>query len=129
MSTSYNAVQYTRVYPNDTVAIWGAGPIGLMTAVFALKNGASRVIMIDANWRLEYCKSKLPQIETIDYSVLSRGKTVTQAIHKMVPGGVDASIECAAGEYAKGWAHYFEIVLGLETDTSEILNECITSTR
>jgi threonine dehydrogenase-like Zn-dependent dehydrogenase len=43
--------------------------------------------------------------------------------------GPDVSIECAAGEYAKGWAHYFEMMLGLETDTSEIVNEMIASTR
>ena len=43
--------------------------------------------------------------------------------------GPDVSIECAAGEYAKGWTHYFEMLVGLETDTSEIVNEMITSTR
>ena len=29
----------------------------------------------------------------------------------------------------KGWAHYFEMMLGMETDTSEIVNEMITSVR
>lgn len=129
LSTSYHAVQDTRVYPSDIVGIWGAGPIGLMCAVFALKNGASRVILIDSNWRLTWCKSKLPAIETLDYSALPRGRSVTAEIHERVPGGVDVAIECAAGEYAKGWAHYFEMMLGMETDTSEILNEMITSTR
>jgi len=129
LATSWNAVQDTRVYEGDTVAIWGAGPIGLMCAVFASMNKASRVIMIDANWRLDYCKAKLPHVETIDYSALPRGKSVTAALHELVPGGVDVSLECAAGEYAKGWAHYFEMLLGLETDTSELVNEMITSTR
>ncbi|KAI5799799.1 chaperonin 10-like protein [Geopyxis carbonaria] len=129
LPTSYHAVQDTRVYPSDVVAIWGAGPIGLMCAVFALKNGASRVILIDSNWRLAYAKSKLPAVETLDYSALPRGRSVTAEIHERVPGGVDVAIECVAGEYAKGWAHYFELMLGMETDTSEILNEMITSTR
>jgi len=102
LATSYHAVQDTRVYPRDTVAIWGAGPIGLMVAMFAQKNGASKVILIDNNWRLEYAKKKLPGIDTIDYTALPRGKTVTAVIHEMVPGGVDAAIECVAGEYAKG---------------------------
>jgi threonine dehydrogenase-like Zn-dependent dehydrogenase len=30
---------------------------------------------------------------------------------------------------AEGWAHYFEILLGAETDTSEIINEMITSVK
>jgi threonine dehydrogenase-like Zn-dependent dehydrogenase len=29
----------------------------------------------------------------------------------------------------EGWAHYFEILLGAETDTSEIINEMITSVK
>jgi threonine dehydrogenase-like Zn-dependent dehydrogenase len=102
LATSYHAVQDTRVYSRDTVAVWGAGPIGLMVAMFAQKNGASKVILIDNNWRLEYAKKKLPGIDTIDYTALPRGKTVTAAIHEMVPGGVDTAIECVAGEYAKG---------------------------
>ncbi|CCX06861.1 alcohol dehydrogenase [Pyronema domesticum] len=129
LSTSYNAVQDTRVYGGDSVAIWGAGPIGLIVAMFALKNGASRVILIDNNWRLKFCKEKLPNIETLDYTALPKGKSVTTEIHERVPGGVDVCIECVAGEYAKGWAHYFEMMVGLETDTSEILNEMITSCR
>lgn len=102
LCTSYHAVQDTRVYPGDTVAIWGAGPIGLMAAVFAFKNGASRVILIDSNWRLGYAKQKLPQVETLDYTALPRGTTVTGEIHERIPGGVDVAIECAAGEYSKG---------------------------
>ena len=39
------------------------------------------------------------------------------------------ALECVAGEYPKGWAHYFEILLGMETDTSEIINEMITSVK
>jgi threonine dehydrogenase-like Zn-dependent dehydrogenase len=129
LCTSYHAVQDTGVYKNDTVAIWGMGPIGILTAMFAFHNGASRVIGIDNNWRLEYAKKKLPKLEIINYDALPRGKTVTSEIHKLVPGGVDVSIEAAGGEYAKGWAHYLEIATGAENDTSEILNEAITSTR
>jgi threonine dehydrogenase-like Zn-dependent dehydrogenase len=33
------------------------------------------------------------------------------------------------GEYAKGWVHFFEQMLGAETDTSELLNEMITAVR
>jgi threonine dehydrogenase-like Zn-dependent dehydrogenase len=46
-----------------------------------------------------------------------------------VPGGVDVSIDATGGEYAKGWAHKLELMIGAEQDTSEMLNECITSTR
>jgi threonine dehydrogenase-like Zn-dependent dehydrogenase len=100
-----------------------------MCADFALINGASRVIMIDSNWRLDYVKSKYPNIETLDYSALPRGSSVTSKLKEMVPRGPDVALECVAGEYAKGWAHYFELMLGVETDTSEIVNEMIASVR
>lgn len=34
-----------------------------------------------------------------------------------------------AGEYPKGWFHTVQIAAGLETDTSEILNEMIESVK
>jgi threonine dehydrogenase-like Zn-dependent dehydrogenase len=39
------------------------------------------------------------------------------------------AIECAAGEYAKGWVHWLEMSIGAETDTSEILNEMVEGVR
>ncbi|ORY12402.1 chaperonin 10-like protein [Clohesyomyces aquaticus] len=130
LCTSWHCVVDTGVKKGDVVAIWGAGPIGQMCADFSLMNGASRVIMIDANWRLDYVKERYPHIQTVDYSKLPKGESVTSVLKKMCDGrGPDVSLECAAGEYAKGWAHYFEMMLGLETDTSELVNEMITSTR
>jgi threonine dehydrogenase-like Zn-dependent dehydrogenase len=130
LSTSWNCVVDTGVDKGDVVAIWGAGPIGQMCADFSLLNGASRVIMIDSNWRLDYIKEKYPKIETLDYSKLGRGESVTSKLKEMCDGrGPDVALECAAGEYAKGWAHYFEIMLGMETDTSELINEMITSVK
>jgi len=75
-------------------------------------------------------KEKYPKVETLDYSKLGKGESVTSKLKEMVDGrGPDVALECVAGEYAKGWAHYFEILLGMETDTSEIINEMITSVR
>ena len=130
LCTSWNCVVDTGVRKNDVVAIWGAGPIGQMCADFAFMHGAARVIMIDANWRLDFVKSKDSRIETLDYSQLPRGKTVPVALKEMVPhGGPDVALECVAGEYAKGWAHYFEMALGFETDSSEIVNEMIMAVK
>jgi len=129
LCTSWNCVVDTGVEKGDVVAIWGAGPIGQMAADFSFINGASRVIMIDSNWRLDYIKSKYPKVELLDYSALPRGTSVTSKLKEMVPRGPDVALECVAGEYAKGWAHYFELMLGMETDTSEIVNEMITSVK
>ncbi|PLB43142.1 threonine dehydrogenase [Aspergillus steynii IBT 23096] len=132
LATSYHCVVDTGVTPGDVVAVWGAGPIGQMVVGFSFGQGASRVILIDggeAAWRLDFVKSKVPKVETLDFSQLPRGESITSQLKKIVPGGPDVALDCAAGEYAKGWAHYFEMLLGMETDTSELLNEMITSVR
>ncbi|KAJ5796900.1 uncharacterized protein N7518_005440 [Penicillium psychrosexuale] len=132
MATSWNCVVDTGVKKGDVVAIWGAGPIGQMCAQYSFFHGASRVILIDGGdgaWRLDFVKTKEPRIETIIFSDIPKGESVTSQLKKMVEGGPDVALECASGEYAKGWAHYFEQRLGLETDTSEMLNEMITAVR
>lgn len=129
LSTSWNAVVDTGVREGDVVAIWGAGPIGQMCVDYAFLQKASRVILIDSNWRLDFVKSKTPKVETIDFSKLPRGTSVVSKLKEMIHEGPDVAIECVAGEYAKGWAHYFELLLGAETDTSEIVNEMIESVK
>jgi threonine dehydrogenase-like Zn-dependent dehydrogenase len=132
LATSWNCVVDTGVKEGDVVAIWGAGPIGQMAAEMSFMNGASRVIMVDgadASWRLDYLKEKNPKIETLNYTDLPKGESVTSQLKKMVHGGPDVALECAAGEYAKGWAHKFEMLIGAETDTSELINEMITSVK
>nr|OQO17882.1 hypothetical protein B0A51_15410 [Rachicladosporium sp. CCFEE 5018] len=130
ISTSWNCVVDTGVKKGDIVAIWGAGPIGQMCADFSFINGASRVIMIDENWRLDFVKSKYPKVELVDFSKLSNTKGVVNKLKEMTDGlGPDVALECAAGEYAKSYAHKMEIAMGLETDTSELVNEMIESVR
>jgi len=139
LPTAYNAVKDTAVYPNDQVAIFGAGPIGQMAGVFAVGEGASKVIYVDTEPRLSAISARWPtehkdKLEVIDYKKLSFGvtnkETVVSKLKEMCGGrGPDVALECAAGEYAKGWMHWLEMSLGAETDTSEILNEMIEAVR
>lgn len=139
LATSFNAVKDTAVYPNDTVAIFGAGPIGQMAGVFAVGEGAKRVIFVDTEPRLQFVRSRWPakhsdKIDLVDYKKLGFGitnkTTVVSKLKEMCDGrGPDVAIDCAAGEYAKGWMHWLEMQLGAETDTSEILNEMIEGVR
>ncbi|KAI0880672.1 GroES-like protein [Annulohypoxylon maeteangense] len=139
LATSYNAVHDTAVYPGDQVAIFGAGPIGQMAGIFAVKAGASKIIFVDTEPRLSFIDDHWPKahadkLKLVDYKKLSFGvtnkPTVVSKLKDLCGGrGPDAAIECAAGEYAKGWMHWLEISLGAETDTSEIVNEMIEGVR
>lgn len=45
--TGYHGTELAGVRPGDTVAVYGAGPVGLMAAYSALLKGASRVFSVD----------------------------------------------------------------------------------
>jgi glutathione-independent formaldehyde dehydrogenase len=45
--TGYHATEMAEVSPGDTVAVYGAGPVGLMAAYSALIRGAERVFVVD----------------------------------------------------------------------------------
>jgi len=131
LCTAWHCVVDTGVKEGDVVAIWGAGPIGQMCVEYSFMKGAKRVILIDGGngaWRLAFVKAHLPRVETLDFGALA-GRSVPQALKEMAHGGPDVALECVAGEAAKGVAHKLELLAGLETDTSEIVNEMIAAVR
>lgn len=139
LATSYNCVKDTAVYEGDDVAIFGAGPIGQMAGIFALGEGAKKIIFVDTQPRLDFVKERWPvphldKIVLVDYKKLSFGvtnkETVVSRLKELCGGrGPDVALECAAGEYSKGWLHWLEMAVGAETDTSEIVNEMIEGVR
>lgn len=139
LATSYNCVKDTAVYEGDSVAIFGAGPIGQICGIFALGDGAKKVIFVDTEPRLSFVRDRWPvphldKLETVDFKQLSHGvtskETVVSRLKDLCDGrGPDVALECAAGEYAKGWMHWLEMAVGAETDTSEILNEMVEGVR
>lgn len=59
--TGYQAAEMGGIQPGDTVAIYGAGPIGIMAARCAWLFGAGRVIVIDqVEHRLEFARNYGP---------------------------------------------------------------------
>ncbi len=112
LPTAYNAVKDIAVYPDDQVAIFGAGSIGQMAGFYALGEGASKVIFIDTEPRLSFVASQFPEkhndkLVLADYKTLSFGvtskETVVSKLKDLCGGrGPDVAIECVAGEYAKG---------------------------
>ncbi|HET9029923.1 MAG TPA: glutathione-independent formaldehyde dehydrogenase [Candidatus Aquilonibacter sp.] len=66
--TGYHATEMARVRPGDTVAIFGAGPVGLMAALSARLRGASEIYVVDCvPGRLELVH-KIPSAVAVDFS-------------------------------------------------------------
>lgn len=124
--TSYHSTVCADVGKGKSVAIWGLGPIGLYAAKWAKLAGASRVIGIDnVPERLAVAKEKIG-CDVIDFSVQT---DVVKAIYELEPQGVNCSIDAAAFRYTKGILHTVQRAVGLETDSSEIVNEALRATR
>lgn len=45
--TGWHGTRLAKVQPGDTVAVWGAGPVGLMSAYSAEIQGAAKVFVVD----------------------------------------------------------------------------------
>jgi len=124
ISTAYHATELGQVQAGQTVAIWGCGPVGLMAVKWAKFKGASRVIAIDGyDYRLEVAKQQ--GAETINFTE----KDVVKTIHEICPNGPDVCIDCVGFRFPKSLLHKFQRALRLETDTPEVLHECIISCR
>lgn len=101
LPTGYQAVVDAGVAPGSTLAIFGAGPVGLMAAACARMLGAERIFMVDElQYRLDFAQAVygiVPiNMEDVD--------DPAEVIVSMTNGrGVDVSID-AVGFEAKGSA-------------------------
>ncbi|MDV3249893.1 glutathione-dependent formaldehyde dehydrogenase [Devosia sp. BK] len=98
LPTGWMAAENAEIEPGDTVAVWGAGPVGLFAVQSAVIMGAAQVIVIDHHeHRLELAKQF--GAKTINFE-----KThVREALMEMTAGiGPDAVID-AVGMEAHGF--------------------------
>jgi threonine dehydrogenase-like Zn-dependent dehydrogenase len=129
LPTGWMAAENALIEPGDTVAVWGAGPVGLFAVQSALIMGAHRVISIDHYPRRLQLAKQLGA-EILDY----REVDVREALDEMTGGiGPDACID-AVGMEAHGLsidnlldtakAHTF-----LGTDRPHVLRQAILACR
>jgi glutathione-independent formaldehyde dehydrogenase len=89
-STGYHATELAGVKPGETVAVYGAGPVGLMAAYSAMLKGASRVFVVDR------VRSRLDLVEKmgatpIDFTVDDPAQQIKDALGDVgVDRGIDA---------------------------------------
>lgn len=94
MAVAVQAVKEAEMQFGDTVAVFGAGPIGLVTIVAAKAAGASKIIALDlSEKRLEKAK-EMGATDIIN----SRETDPVEAIQGLEKEGVDVSFEVAGVE-------------------------------
>jgi threonine dehydrogenase-like Zn-dependent dehydrogenase len=129
--TGYMAAENAEIEPGDTVAVWGAGPVGLFSAKSAWLLGAGRVIMIDrVPERLEMAAS-FADTEIINFDE----QNVYESLMEMTNGyGPDRCID-AVGMEAHGTASIDSLydkaktMAFMQTDRLHVLREAIRCCR
>ena len=135
LPTAWHGNELAQVNAGDVVAIWGAGPVGLLSAQVAFSRGAKRVIIVDeVDYRLDFAKKILPKIETVNFkkgsSTDTAGESQVLKLCQNEPAGApDCCIECVGMHYAHSYVHRMEMAVGLETDPPEALNAAILAVR
>ena len=130
--TGYMGAENGNIQPGDTVAVWGAGPVGLFAAASAYMLGAEKVIVIDRipeRLRLarEYCGAT-----TIDYS--EDDVIVVEALRDLTGGiGPDVCIDAVGMEaHSNTFVGMYDKVkqaLMLETDRPFVLRQAFQAIR
>ena len=127
LPTRYQAAVNAQIGPGSSVAIFGAGPVGLMAALSARFLGAEKIFMVDHNgYRLKFAQDTYGIIPINFDADDDPADTILKGTDFH---GVDATID-AVGFEAKGST--LETVmtnLKLEGSSGKALRQCIAATR
>ncbi len=86
--TGYHSTELAGVSPGDTVAVYGAGPVGLMAAYSAMLRGASKVFVVDKVADRLRTAEEIGAI-AVDFTKVNPPET----IRDQTDGGVDRGID------------------------------------
>ena len=126
--TGYQAVINASVGRGSRVAIYGAGPVGLMAAACARMLGAEQIFMVDQHaYRLAYAQRTYGVIP-INFDEID---DPAEAIIEQTPGhrGVDAAIDAVGFEAKGSTTETILTALKLEASSGVALRQCIAAVR
>ena len=127
--TGYQAAENCDIKEGDTVAVWGAGPVGQFAIKSAFMLGAEKVIAIDHyEARLNEVRQYNPDnnVETINFD----DEDVHEKLKEMTGGrGPDSCIDCVGleshGTSPDSLLDYAKATLFLATDRPHALRQAI----
>lgn len=93
-AVSFYAVRESKLKPGDSVAIFGAGPIGLLTLLSAKAAGATQIIVVDLS------KERLEKAKELGATTIIDGMrdNIVETILHLTNGGVSVAYECAGAQ-------------------------------
>ena len=127
LPTAWQAVTNANITKGSTVAIYGAGPVGLLSAACAKMLGAEQIFVVDHNdYRLQYAKDTYGAIP-VNFDKVDAAEFIIEQTkgHRGVDGVIDA-----IGFEAKG--SMLETImtnLKIEGSSGAALRQCIAAVR
>lgn len=90
-AVSFYAVRESKLKAGDSVAIFGAGPIGLITLLSAKAAGATQIIVVDLS------EERLKKAKELGATTIIEGNRddIVDTILNLTNGGVSVAYECA----------------------------------
>ena len=126
--TGYTGIDWGNVQGGETVAIFGAGPVGIMAAKSAWLRGAARVVIVDTvQYRLD--KARVAgNCETILWEDGAKG--VVEQIRAMTSGrGPDLCVDAVGFEPDRDLLDRAKAVVNLEKGSPKVLEACMSAVR
>ncbi|MGG3556240.1 zinc-dependent alcohol dehydrogenase [Peribacillus frigoritolerans] len=126
LPTAYWSVENAGVKKDDTVAVLGCGPIGLMAQKFAWMKGAKRVIAID---NLPYRLNKAKQMNKVEAYNFDEYNDMGRYIKEITSGGADVVIDCVGMDGKKSPLEAIEQKLKLQGGTLSAIEIALNAVR
>ncbi|WAP70222.1 zinc-dependent alcohol dehydrogenase [Jiella pelagia] len=126
LPTGWQGAKNCDIKPTDTVAIWGAGPVGLFALQSAIIQGAKQVVVIDEVPERLAIARRMGAI-TIDF----QNESTVERLNELTDNkGPDACIDCVGMEAHSGYGaeHLYDRAkqaVMAETDRPHVLREMI----
>ncbi len=125
--TGYQAAENCNIQEGDTVAIWGAGPVGQFAVKSAFMLGAAKVVLIDHyKDRLELARKENENLEIINFD---EDDVYTKLLDMTGGRGPDSCIDCVGleshGSSPDALLDYAKTTVFLATDRLHALRQAI----
>jgi len=128
LPTAWQAVTNAQVGQGSTVAIYGAGPVGLLSAACARMLGAHTIFLVDDNdYRLTFARDAYGVVP-INFE---QDDDPADSIIRLTPGmrGVDAVIDAVGFEAKGSTTETVMTALKIEGSSGKALRQCIAAVR
>ena len=128
LPTAWQAVTNTGIGKGSSIAIYGAGPVGLLSAACARMLGAERIFMVDHHpYRLAYAQQPYG-VSPINFD---EDDDAADTIIRQTPGmrGVDGVVDAVGFEAKGSTTETVLATLKLEGSSGKALRQCIATVR